>query len=116
MQWNNIFYEDKKEPLIGGRKSVVRLGTVQWQMRRVKDLDDLMQQVEFFVDAVAGYKADFALFPEFFNAPLMGHFNQENPAEAIRGLAQLHRGDPRAHAAAGGELQHQHHRRQHAGV
>ena len=89
VQWNNIFYEDKKEPLIGGRKSVVRLGTVQWQMRRTKDVDELMQQVEFFVDALAGYNADFALFPEFFNAPLMGKFNQDNPAEAIRGLAQF---------------------------
>jgi predicted amidohydrolase/ribosomal protein S18 acetylase RimI-like enzyme len=87
VQWNNIFYE-QKQPLIGGRKSVVRLGTVQWQMRRFDSFDELMQQVEFFVDALAGYKADFALFPEFFNAPLLSRFNQDYPAEAIRGLAQ----------------------------
>ncbi len=87
VQWNNIFYE-QKQPLIGGRKPVVRVGAVQWQMRRIASFDELMQQVEFFVDALAGYKADFALFPEFFNAPLLSRFNQDHPAEAIRGLAQ----------------------------
>jgi hypothetical protein len=25
----------------------------------------------FFIDAVSGYECDFALFPEFFTAPLM---------------------------------------------
>jgi len=88
VQWNNIFYEEKHQPLIGGAKQSVRVGTVQWQMRRTETVEELMQQVEFFVDAMAGYNADFVVFPEFFNAPLMGNFNQENPAEAIRGLAQ----------------------------
>jgi predicted amidohydrolase len=56
-------------------------------MRRVKSLDELMQQVEFFVDSMCGYNADFCVFPELFNAPLLGEFDQGNPAEAIRGLA-----------------------------
>lgn len=87
VQWDNIFYEEKR-PLIGGRQRVVRLGTVQWQMRPMSSIEELMQQVEFFVDALAGYNADFALFPEFFSGPLLSQFNQDNPAEAIRGLAQ----------------------------
>jgi len=89
VQWNNIFYTQKSPALIGGRKSIVRLGTVQWQMRPMSTVDELMQQVEFFVDALAGYQSDFALFPEFFNAPLMGQFDQSNPAEAMRELAQF---------------------------
>jgi len=88
VQWDNIFYEADRTPLIGGRKSAIRVGTVQWQMRRVMNFDDLMTNVEFFVDAMAGYKCDFILFPEFFNAPLLAQFNQEDPAEAMRGLAQ----------------------------
>ncbi|MGD8430177.1 MAG: GNAT family N-acetyltransferase [Ectothiorhodospiraceae bacterium] len=88
VQWDNIFYESDRTPLIGGRKSMVRIGTVQWQMRRVKDTEDLLTQVEFFVDAMAGYHCDFILFPEFFNAPLLAQFNQDDPAEAMRGLAQ----------------------------
>jgi predicted amidohydrolase len=46
-----------------------------------------MQQAEYFVDAVSGYRSDFALFPEFFNAPLMADFNHLSESEAIRGLA-----------------------------
>jgi len=89
LEWNNIWYRPKKDPLIGARRSVVRVGTVQWQMRPVGSIDGVLTQVEFFIDALAGYKADFALFPEFFNAPLMAQFNQGNPAEAIRGLARF---------------------------
>ncbi len=88
VQWNNIFYEPKEQPLISRRKAVVRVGTVQWQMRPMSSVDELIDQVEFFVDALAGYNAEFALFPEFFNGPLLSLFNQEYPAEAIRGLAQ----------------------------
>ncbi|MEX0384358.1 GNAT family N-acetyltransferase [Spiribacter pallidus] len=88
LQWDNIFYESERTPLIGGRKSMVRVGTVQWQMRRVTNFEDLMTNIEFFVDAMAGYNCDFILFPELFNAPLLAQFNQEDPAEAMRGLAQ----------------------------
>jgi len=89
VQWNNIFYTESRPTLIGGRKSIIRLGTVQWQMRPMRTVDELMQQVEFFIDALAGYQSDFALFPEFFNAPLMGQFDQSNPAQAMRELAQF---------------------------
>ena len=88
VQWNNIFYEPRELPLVAPRKAVVRVGTVQWQMRAMSSVEDLIDQVEFFVDALAGYNADFALFPEFFNGPLLSRFNQDHPAEAIRGLAQ----------------------------
>lgn len=87
LEWNNIFYEPKPK-LIGARKTYVRLGVVQWQMRRFASFEQFMQQVEFFVDTVAGYKSDLILFPELFNAPLMAEFNQEDPAEAMRSLAE----------------------------
>ena len=53
-----------------------------------KTLDDVFEQVEFFVDAVSDYKSDFVLFPEYFNAPLMARFNDLGEAQSIRGLAQ----------------------------
>ncbi len=87
LEWLNIYYEEK-EVLIGGRKSVVRVGAVQWQMRQLTSLEELLQQIEYFVDAVAGYKTDIMLFPEFFNGPLMARFNQHNTAEAVRQLAE----------------------------
>ncbi|MFT4521993.1 MAG: putative amidohydrolase [Bacteroidia bacterium] len=86
LEWDNIYYEkpSKKASTI---KKVVRLGLIQWQMRPYNNLDELMQQAEYFVDAVSGYRSDFALFPEFFNAPLMAENNHLTEAEAIRELA-----------------------------
>lgn len=87
LEWDNIYYElpSTKPSAI---KTVVRLGLVQWQMRPYDNLDDLMQQVEYFVDAVSGYRCDFALFPEFFNAPLMAENNHLSESNAIRELAK----------------------------
>ena len=51
-------------------------------------MDDLFEQVEFFVDAVSDYKSDFVLFPEYFNAPLMSKYNDKGESQAIRGLAK----------------------------
>lgn len=86
LEWDNIYYE-KPNDEVSAIKSVVRLGLVQWQMRSYENLDDLMNQVEFFVDALASYRADFALFPEYFNAPLMAENNHLSEPEAIRKLA-----------------------------
>lgn len=89
LEWNNIYYDEQRQKrLINRKKSWVRLGLVQWQMRRVDSLDDLIEQMEFFVDAVSSLQADFTLFPEFFNAPLMVQYNQLAESEAIRKLAE----------------------------
>ncbi|MFD2791379.1 Aliphatic amidase [Arenibacter antarcticus] len=86
LEWDNIYYEKvNKKPSTS--KRVVRLGLIQWQMRSYKNLDDVLQQAEFFIDSVSGYRSDFALFPEFFNAPLMAEDNHLSEPEAIRKLA-----------------------------
>ena len=87
LQWHNIYYE-KEESTINASKTTVRLGLVQWQMRTHHSFDSLVEQIEFFVDAVSDYQSDFALFPEFFNAPLMAPFNDMGTAEAMRELAK----------------------------
>jgi len=87
LKWHNIYYEDPATT-VKFVKKVVRLGLVQWQMRPYKDLKALMQQVEFFVDSLSEYKSDFALFPEFFNAPLMTAYNHMSESDAIRKLAE----------------------------
>jgi len=86
LEWNNVYFE-KPHDTPSTIKKVVRMGLVQWQMRGYADLDDLMQQAEFFIDAVSGYRCDFALFPEFFNAPLMADHNHLSESDAIRKLA-----------------------------
>ncbi len=88
LQWDNIYY---KKPSVKPSmyKSTVRLGLIQWQMRLYQDVDQMFEQVEYFVDAVAGYKSDFALFPELFNAPLMAKYNHLSEPDAIRELAKF---------------------------
>jgi predicted amidohydrolase/ribosomal protein S18 acetylase RimI-like enzyme len=88
LQWHNIYYQ-KRQRLFSETKPVVRLGLVQWQMRSFANIDALLEQVEFFVDAISDYQCNFILFPEFFNAPLMAAFNHFSEAEAIRKLAQF---------------------------
>ena len=86
LEWDNIYYEEPTTKATTVKK-VVRLGLVQWQMRPYKDLEEVTQQAEYFIDAVSGYRSDFALFPEFFNAPLMAENNHLTEPEAIRELA-----------------------------
>lgn len=88
IEWNNIYYEETVK-ILNNKKSVVRLGLVQWQMRPFKDLESLYEQIEFFVDAVSGYSSDFILFPELFNAPLMSEYNHLSMPDAIRKLAEV---------------------------
>lgn len=89
LEWHNLYYDPRKAPLIGAPRLTARIGCVQWQMRPLKSVDELIQQVEFFVDALSDYQCDLALFPEFFNAPLMGIENHINSIDAVKALAKF---------------------------
>ncbi|HEX5026493.1 MAG TPA: carbon-nitrogen hydrolase family protein, partial [Agriterribacter sp.] len=84
--WHNIYYELEQSPLLS-TKPTVRIGCIQWQVRPYSKMEDLLQSVEYFVDAVSDYESDFILFPELFNTPLMGTFNNLSAVQAIRELA-----------------------------
>lgn len=88
MEWDNIYF-DKPNKKAASKKKIVRIGLIQWQMRPYKTLDVLLEQAEYFIDAVADYHSDFALFPEFFNAPLMAENNHLPESHAIRELASF---------------------------
>ena len=87
LKWDNIYYEKQNKKAITTKK-IVRLGLIQWQMRPYENLEDLLQQAEYFIEAVSRYRSDFALFPEFFNAPLMAKNNHLTEPQAIRELAK----------------------------
>jgi predicted amidohydrolase/GNAT superfamily N-acetyltransferase len=87
LEWSNIHYAPSRRKLFGARKTTARIGCVQWQMREMKDVDDLLQQVEYFIDALSDYRCDVAVFPEFFNAPLMGLEQHQTSVDGIRFLA-----------------------------
>ncbi|MDA9004053.1 carbon-nitrogen hydrolase family protein, partial [bacterium] len=86
LEWNNCLYEPNIS-FMNSTKSRVRIGVVQWQMRLFSSFEEAIQQVEYFVDALSDYQSDFALFPEFFNAPLMALTEQGHAAHAIQLLA-----------------------------
>ncbi|WP_406667389.1 GNAT family N-acetyltransferase [Gallaecimonas sp. GXIMD1310] len=88
LEWSNILFEPDDHP-ISTNKRQVRIGAVQWQMREFHSAEAVLKQVEYFVDAVSDYKSDFVIFPEFFNAPLMGLANTHHQQEAIRYLASF---------------------------
>lgn len=87
LEWSNIYYE-KPAKLYIPEKSEVRIGLVQWGMRPYKNYEELTEQIEYFVEAVSGYRADFVLFPEYVNAPLMAEYNHLSEPDAIRKLAE----------------------------
>lgn len=87
LEWVNLYYDDQKTPLIGAPKTSARIGCVQWQMRTLNSVEELIQHVEFFIDALSDYQCDLALLPEFFNAPLMGIDTHKNSHDAIKALA-----------------------------
>jgi predicted amidohydrolase/GNAT superfamily N-acetyltransferase len=87
LEWNNIYFQGKEEQSTMS-KQMVRLGLVQWQMRLFRNFNALLEQVEYFVDAVSDYKSDFIVFPALFNAPLLAEFNHLGEAKAVRELAR----------------------------
>lgn len=88
LQWHNLYYDPSKIQLIGAPRTSARVGLVQWQMRTFNSVDELITQLEYFVDALSHYQCDAVLFPEFFNAPLMGIGNHQTSIEAIKALAE----------------------------
>ena len=87
LEWNNLYYDPEKAPLFGADRTSARIGLVQWEMRPLKSVSELVQQVEYFVDALSDYQCDLALFSEFFSAPLMGIDNHATSIDAVRALA-----------------------------
>lgn len=85
MEWDNIYYNE--EEMGGSWSRNVRLGLVQWQMRNYAGIDGLFEHLDFFLQVVSGYNSDFAVFPEFFNAPLLALYEDQSEADAIRSLA-----------------------------
>lgn len=67
----------------------VRLSVVQYMQRPVKSFEEFSQHVEYFVDVVADYYADFVLFPELFTMQLLSIQNVDlSPDKAILQLTE----------------------------
>jgi predicted amidohydrolase/ribosomal protein S18 acetylase RimI-like enzyme len=75
-------------PYITARE-FVRVAVVQYQQRRVTTFEEFGNTVEYFIDVVADYKADFVLFPEFFTLQLLSIKGAKaSPKEAMQILTE----------------------------
>jgi predicted amidohydrolase/GNAT superfamily N-acetyltransferase len=96
MLWRNPNVpEDRPKPAgarYGGRLSdTVRVATVQYMQRRVTSFEEFLTMVEYFVDVVAEYKADFIVYPELFSLQLLSMVDdgrELKPHEAIESLTK----------------------------
>lgn len=82
IEWLN---PDYRAPAVGSRKA--RLACVQYQMRKIRSFAEFEQQVRYFVEVAADYRADFVLLPEFVSAQLLSQEDALSPLEGIRRLA-----------------------------
>ena len=95
MKWSNPHYAepavtaDKHAPAVGRSVDQVRVATVQYGQRRITSFEQFRQQVLYFVDVTADYRADFVLFPELFTMQLLSLENEEiPPREAMRHITR----------------------------
>lgn len=91
MVWKNPYWTEGRKTVHSeaAQKDIIRVATVQLQMRKVESFDDFMGSIEYFVDSVSAYKADFAVFPELFTLPLLALSNHRlSPSEGIETLTE----------------------------
>jgi len=81
IEWRNPDYTPK-EP-----SSKVRIACVQYKVRKIANFEQFANQVEYFVETAADYRADFVLFPEFFSVQLLSVIEPLSAPEGIRKLA-----------------------------
>lgn len=89
MVWKNptaTFTLDSKGNKVqrGRTHSSVRVASVQYQVRKVASFKQLAEQIEYFIDVAADYRADFVLFPELITIPLLSIEKKKlSPQESI---------------------------------
>jgi predicted amidohydrolase/ribosomal protein S18 acetylase RimI-like enzyme len=88
LEWTNLDYRP------GGKRKYrpiepVRLGVVQYEMRRVRSFDEFAHQCEYFMDVASDYKCDFVLFPELITNQLMSCIEGYRPGTAARKIAEF---------------------------
>lgn len=88
MEWTNVDYRPYKKRAIRPVQ-MVRLATVQYEMRPVRSFEEFELQCQFFVDTASDYKCDFVLFPELFTTQLLSFCTAKRPAQSARELAEF---------------------------
>lgn len=92
MLWRNpdIAGSAQKQTVQKGRlQDTIRIATINYMQRSVSSFEEFCHNVEYFVDVVADYKADFITFPEMFTLQLLSLEHQRlTPMESVDVLAR----------------------------
>jgi predicted amidohydrolase len=65
----------------------VRIASVQYHLRRVRDFEEFEDQVHYVLTAASEYKPHFVLLPELFTIQLMSFIDSSDPVKAIDELS-----------------------------
>jgi len=88
LEWTNLEYvADPRRRF--QRVSLIRLCTVQYQMRQIEGFADFAAQCRFFIDSASEAKSDFVLFPELMTTQMLSFVEAKRPSEAARRLAEF---------------------------
>ncbi len=68
-----------------------RICAVQYEMRKIRNWEEMCEQVEYFVDTADLYDSHLVIFPELFIAQMLCTFDRTTPLpELVSQLADLH--------------------------
>ena len=88
MEWVNVDYRPHQKRQIRPVQ-IVRLATVQYQMRAIESWEEFERQITYFVDTAGDYRCDFVTFPELFTTQLLSLVKARRPGSAARELAEF---------------------------
>lgn len=88
MEWVNLDYQ-VTEVSIKDVSPYVRVCSIQYKMRMIRDFQEFAQQCEYFIDVAADYKSDFVVFPEMFTMQLLSFLPNKRPGKAVRQLTEF---------------------------
>ena len=84
IEWTNPDYT----PVSGENQRKVRVAAVQYQVRKIASFEEFAEQITYFVETAAEYRADFVVFPEFTSMQLLSQKSLRN-LPAKDGIARL---------------------------
>ncbi len=88
MEWINLDYQIP-EISVKDVSPYVRVCSIQYKMRMIKNFEEFGHQCEYFVDVAADYKSDFVVFPEMFTMQLLSFLPNKRPGKAVRQLTEF---------------------------
>lgn len=90
LEWPNLDrVTDKAQRRKRRATQPVRVASVQYAMRPIRDFSEFEQQVTFFVSVASDSRADFVCFPELFTLQLLSLVDEQRPGLAARTLAEF---------------------------